>query len=141
MTFPSDEWVRELDERLSATGAGSSPEPLTIQYVVADGDPTAPHGAYGYHLVLGPDADHAVAGFATAPDVTFRLDLETARQIAAGAVSVEEAFLSGHLDLDGDATRLVAAHRASTSTASSAARSAISTATTGDDGTDVAATD
>ncbi len=107
--FLSAEWVDALDAHLSASGAGSSPTPLTVQYEVAAGQATI-----RYHLVLGPDGDRAHPGAADAPDVTFRLDRDTARQISEGALSSEEAFITGRLDLDGDPTLLIEAYRAGT---------------------------
>ncbi len=106
--FLSDEWVAALDQRLRAQGAGS-PRAVTVQYIVARADDSLAQ----YHLVLGPDGDHAVLGVAAAADVTFRMDEATAREISDGRLSSEEAFLTGRLDLEGDAQALVEAHRAS----------------------------
>ena len=107
--FLSDEWVAALDQRLRAQDAGSSPRSLTVQYIVTRADDSLAQ----YHLVLGPDGDHAGLGVAAAPDVTFRMDEGTAREISDGSLSSEEAFLTGRLDLEGDAHALIEAHRAS----------------------------
>lgn len=107
-----DAWVEALDDKLAA-GPGSVPEPLTVQYVVCPGEDLGcgPDDEYRYHLVLGPDGDRAHAGAAPAPDVTFRLTAATAEAIRSGERSAEEAFLAGDLDLEGDATAIVEAHR------------------------------
>lgn len=107
-----DAWVEALNDRL-ASGPGSVAEPLTVQYDVCRGDDLAadPGDDYRYHLVLGPEGDRAHPGAAAAPDVTFRLTAATAEAIRSGRRSAEEAFLAGDLDLDGDVTTLVEAHR------------------------------
>ena len=84
--FLSDAWVAQLDARY-AESAGSSPEPVTVQYVVA-----TEAGERSYHLVLGPDRDRAIVGQADAADVTFSMNEETAQAISAGvSVSVARA--------------------------------------------------
>ncbi len=107
--FLSAGWIEELDAHLAATGRGSSPTPLTVQYEIDTGD-----GTVRYHLVLGPDLDRAKPGAADSPDVTFRLDRETARRISDGELSSEEAFITGRLDLEGDPALLIDAYKAST---------------------------
>lgn len=105
--FLSDEWVMALDDRLRAQPEGSSPEPLTVQYVVSRADDSIAR----YHLQLGPEGDRARVGDADAPDVTFRMSIDTARDISDGSLSSEEAFLTGRLDLDGDTGALIEAYR------------------------------
>ena len=103
--FLSDAWVAQLDARY-AESAGSSPEPVTVQYVVA-----TEAGERSYHLVLGPDRDRAIVGQADAADVTFSMNEETAQAISAGDLSTEEAFITGRLDIDGDPGPLIEAYR------------------------------
>jgi len=103
-----DAWVRALNAKLAA-GSGSTPDPLVLQYVVTDDGIDA--ADYRYHLVLGPDGDRAFPGAADAPDATFRLSAATAESIRSGERSSEEAFLAGDLDLEGDTTAIVEAHR------------------------------
>lgn len=107
-----DAWVEALNDKL-ASGAGSVPEPLTVQYDVCPGGDlsSAADADYRYHLVLGPDGDRAHPGPAAAPDVTFRLTAATAEAIRTGRQSAEEAFLAGDLDLAGDTTAIIEAHR------------------------------
>ena len=107
-----DAWVEALNDKLAA-GPGSVPEPLTVQYDVCPGDALGAgiDADYRYHLVLGPDGDRAHPGAAAAPDVTFRLTAATAEAIRSGRRSAEEAFLAGDLDLAGDTTSIVEAHR------------------------------
>lgn len=102
----SDAWVAQLDARY-AESPGSSPEPVTVQYVVATDD-----GERSYHLVMGPDRDRAILGHAESPDVTFSMNEETARAISGGELSTEEAFITGRLDIDGDPGPLIEAYRA-----------------------------
>ena len=104
--FLSDAWVEALDARY-ADAPGSAPDPVTVQYDVSTGD-----GVRSYHLVLGPDRDRAIAGPASAPDVTFAMDEDTARAISTGDLSTEEAFITGRLDIDGDPGPLIEAYRA-----------------------------
>ena len=104
--FLSDAWVAQLDATY-ADSPGSSPEPVTVQYVVATDS-----GERRYHLVMGPDRDRAVHGRADAPDVTFSMNEETARAISSGELSTEEAFITGRLDIDGDPGPLIEAYRA-----------------------------
>lgn len=105
--FLSDAWIDALAASLAA-GSGSSPNPLTIQYVVA-----TDAGEVIYHVALGPDGDTASAGPSEAASVTFRMDKATAEAISAGRLSSEEAFITGRLDLEGDAAALIDTHRAS----------------------------
>ncbi|MFN3219480.1 MAG: SCP2 sterol-binding domain-containing protein [Acidimicrobiales bacterium] len=107
-----DAWVAALDDKL-ASGPGSVPEPLTVQYDVCPGEDlsSTADADYRYHLVLGPDGDRAHPGPAATPDVTFRLTAATAEAIRSGRQSAEEAFLAGDLDLAGDTTAIIEAHR------------------------------
>lgn len=108
MTFLSDEWVAALDQRLQGE-PGSSPTELTVQYSVS-----TDNGPRSYWLVLGPDHDRAHAGEAPEPDVSFRLDEATARDISDGTLSTEEAFIAGRLTIDGDTIALIDAYRNAT---------------------------
>ncbi len=106
--FLSPAWIEALATRLEATGSGSSPERLVIQYFVTTG-----RGDVGYHVTVGPGGDTARAGAAPAPDVTFRMDEATAIAIADGSLSSEEAFITGRLDLEGNTAAIIEAHRMS----------------------------
>lgn len=105
-TFLSNEWVEALDASLGAEATGSSADPLVVQY-----DVTTDSGPRAYHLILGPDRDHAVAGPAPSADVFFSMNADTALAISKGELSTEEAFITGKLELAGDATALIAAYR------------------------------
>lgn len=104
--FLSDDWVARLDAGYAET-PGSSPEPVTVQYVVA-----TDRGERAYHLVMGPDRDRAIVGRAETADVTFSMNEGTAHAISTGALSTEEAFITGRLDIDGDPGPLIEAYRA-----------------------------
>lgn len=105
--FLSAAWIEALDAQLTAA-ARSSPEPLTVQYVIDGGDASPVE----YYLELGPDGDRAHAGRCADASVTFTMDSATARAISVGDTSSEEAFIRGDLKLDGDPTLLMDAYRA-----------------------------
>lgn len=107
--FLSEEWIAELDARLATAPRGSAPDGLVVQYLVDD-DGTIVE----YHLELGPDRDRARRGRAEHADITFRMDLATARLISNGELSTEQAFITGALDLEGDPGRLIEAYRNAT---------------------------
>lgn len=103
--FLSAEWVAALNERLAEGTQPRAATPVTVQYVVArDRDEVS------YYLVLGPEGEAAHIGTAARADVTFTMGEATAQQISDGTLSSEEAFITGQLRLDGDATLLIAAH-------------------------------
>ena len=104
--FLSEEWIAELDRRFAAAPRGSAPEGLVVQYLVDDNGTLVE-----YHLELGPDRDRARSGRAHDADITFRMDLATARQISDGELSTEQAFITGALDLEGDPGPLLDAYR------------------------------
>ena len=104
--FLSDEWIEALDASVGAQETGPSADPLVVQYDVA-----TENGPRAYHLILGPDRDRAVAGPAPSADVFFSMDAETALAISKGELSTEEAFITGKLELAGDATALIDAYR------------------------------
>lgn len=104
--FLSEAWIEELDRRFADAQSGSAPDGLVVQYLIDDDG-----GLIEYHLVLGPDRDRARAGLAEDPDVTFRMNLDTAKRISDGDLSTEEAFITGALDLTGDPAALIEAYR------------------------------
>lgn len=106
--FLSVGWIEALDAQLAKAARGSSPRELTVQYLVTDGDRTI-----AYNLRLGPDRDRAMAGLADDAEVTFSMELETARSISNGKLSTEEAFIAGDVGIEGDPTLLIDAYRAS----------------------------
>lgn len=110
--FLSAEWVLALDARFAEDTKGSSPNKLIVQYdIVEQGDAGEP---FVYHVVLGPDRDRAVVGPASAPDVSFSMAADIAQQISSGQLSIEEAFVTGRVDIEGDITALLEAHAAAT---------------------------
>lgn len=104
--FLSDAWIHALDARLSATPKGSSPTPVTVQYLVETDDETVE-----YYLTLDAKRDSATPGRATQIDVTFSMGEATALAVSSGELSTEEAFIMGRLKIEGDPTPLVAAYK------------------------------
>lgn len=96
MRFLSDEWLAELDRLLSEAQPAAAA--LVIQQVVDERD---------YFLTLGPDVVSASAGRAATPSVTFTQSRATAWAVFSGAMSAEEAFVRGDIDLQGDVTLLL----------------------------------
>ena len=103
--FLTAEWVTVLNNRLAEGAGPRATTPVTVQYVVE-----RESDAVSYHLMLGPDGETAHLGMAAHADVTFTMDEATARRISNGTLSSEEAFITGQLRLEGDATLLIAAH-------------------------------
>ncbi len=104
--FLSDAWIRTLDARLSAAKQGSSPTPVTVQYLVETNDETVE-----YYLTLDAGRDSATPGRAEQADVTFSMDEATALAVSSGELSTEEAFIMGRLKIEGDPTPLVVAYK------------------------------
>lgn len=105
--FLSDAWIEALDAQFATAAGGSTAAPVVVQYLVDTGSRVVE-----YHLELGPGRDRARAGRSPDADVTFSMTIDTAARISAGELSSEEAFVTGLMTLDGDATTLVEAHRA-----------------------------
>jgi putative sterol carrier protein len=108
-TFLSDEWIQALDARFAAADAGTSPTPLTVQYVISTDS-----GERSYWLELGPDRDRAHVGTTDDAEVTFSMDEATALAMSNGELSTEEAFITGRLSLEGDAIAMIDAYRDAT---------------------------
>ena len=103
--FLTAEWVTALNDRLAEGTGPRATTPVTVQYVVE-----RESDAVSYHQLLGPEGETAHLGMAADADVTFTMDEATAQQISNGSLSSEEAFITGQLRLEGDATLLIAAH-------------------------------
>ncbi|MGI9622332.1 MAG: SCP2 sterol-binding domain-containing protein [Acidimicrobiales bacterium] len=104
--FLSDEWVQALDARFAQSDAGSSPNRLVVQYDIVDDPP------FTYHVILDPDRDRAIVGPADEADVRFSMSRDIARQVSTAELSIEEAFITGRVDIEGDITALLEAHAA-----------------------------
>ncbi len=104
--FLSDPWIRALDARLGEAAKGSSPTPLTVQYLVETDDEVVE-----YYLVLDAHRDSATPGRVDEPDVTFSMDAATALAVSSGELSTEEAFIMGRLKIHGDPAPLLDAYR------------------------------
>jgi hypothetical protein len=105
--FLSPEWMEALGARLGSAEVDVPATTIVIEYRVrGDG------GVVTYHVDLGPDGASVAAGPAPEPTVMFTMDRATAAAINGGELSAEEAFITGRLDLEGDASAIIHAHRA-----------------------------
>jgi putative sterol carrier protein len=116
--FLSDAWIAALDEaarsddRLRELTADLA---LVIEQRVTPEHLDAAAGSSGedadddavYHLRFDHGTVRVAAGPAAAPDLRFRQDRETAREIAAGQLSAQRAFMAGRLQVGGDLRALV----------------------------------
>lgn len=96
-TYLSAEWIGTLDRVLAgnaelAVATASGPD-VTVQYEVDN---------VTYHVKLGPSGVSAIAGKAQDPSVTFVQSAATAKLIHSGALSSEEAFITGQVTFHGD---------------------------------------
>lgn len=98
--FLSDEWTKELKERLNASddfkkGVGSTT--ATIQQVI-----TGPDGERRYWIRVGEGAVDMGSGDVEAPDATITQDYETAVAMAKSELNPVTAFMTGKLRIAGN---------------------------------------
>jgi putative sterol carrier protein len=104
--YLSPEWIDELHQALSADAAvrqATADVALTVQQVVTGG----PGGDVAWHVVVDHGTVAVRPGTTEDADVTFRQDHETARQVAAGELSAQAAFMVGRLTVTGDVAKLI----------------------------------
>ena len=109
--YLSDEWLREVGEAAAASDtlrAATAALELTVQHQVTEG----PEGDRTFHVVLDHGEARVAAGPASAPDVVFTHDYETAAAIADGTLSAQAAFMIGKLRVGGNLTALIEHQRA-----------------------------
>jgi putative sterol carrier protein len=92
--------VADSDE-LAALAATHS---IAVTQVVTDG----PEGDVTYHLRLGEGIASFAAGPAEPADVRMEQSWTTAKSVATGELSAQEAFLKGLIRLSGDQQKLIA---------------------------------
>ena len=108
----TEEWVAWLAERLSGRRIDSEVD-LIVQHRVVDDD----GGEFCWHVRLKNGTAQVAAGMADVSGdgpsvVTFTSDPETARAIAVGGASAQQAFVVGRLRLNGDSLLLISARPA-----------------------------
>ncbi len=107
----TDEWVTQLDSRLSGCGIDQSLS-LVLEYRVSHDDGSV----FCWHVRIASGRVSAAAGRADeAPGqeiVALASDRETAVAIAVEAGSAQRAFAEGRLRIDGDPRLLLAARPA-----------------------------
>jgi putative sterol carrier protein len=103
--FLSPEWVDALDRAARASSllaACADDHRLVLEQRV-----TLPDGSeHAHHLVLAPDGASVRLGRAQDADVVLTVDLETARDLARGALNAQQALARGRLRLGGDVAAL-----------------------------------
>lgn len=97
--FLSDEWVREVKERLNASegfkkGAGNAK--ATLQQVIS-----GPDGQQRYWISISDGTIDMAAGDAESPDATIEQDYETAAAMARSEINPVTAFMTGKLKISG----------------------------------------
>lgn len=92
--------VAESDELASLAATHS----IAVTQVVTDG----PEGDVTYHLRLGDGSASFGAGAADPSDLRMEQTWTTAKAVATGELSAQEAFLKGLIHLTGDQQKLIA---------------------------------
>ena len=104
--YLSLDWIEAVglrvagDTELQKIGATVS---VGITQVVTDG----PEGTIIYHLQVGNNAVTFGAGPSDPEDVRLEQEWETAVDVATGAMTAEDAFISGSIRIGGDAQMLL----------------------------------
>ncbi|MDH3752474.1 MAG: hypothetical protein OEU32_01280 [Acidimicrobiia bacterium] len=101
--FPTEEWVRRLDDAVRAAGVHG--QPLVIVHELTGGAEP-----FRYLIRVGPDGSTVTVGDAADATVRFRQTVATAREIRSGELAPSEAVLLGRVGVGGDA-RVLVAHR------------------------------
>ncbi len=97
--FLSDEWVREVKERLNASDGfkkGAAGAKATLQQVIS-----GPGGEQRYWISISDGAIDMGAGDAESPDATITQDYETAAAMARSEINPVTAFMTGKLKISG----------------------------------------
>jgi hypothetical protein len=98
----TEAWAVALTEAAAADPA-VAPALAGHAVTIAEQVTEAGHEPRWHHLVIGPDGDGAVrVGRPEHADVTFTLDVETARRVHAGELQAGQAFVEGRLRVAGD---------------------------------------
>lgn len=104
--FATPEWIDAFDDavRASPTLREATAElALTVRQTVTSGA----DGDVSWHIVIDHGSVRVHPGPGDDADVTFTEDDETARAIASGTISVQTAFMVGHLVIGGDTAKLM----------------------------------
>ncbi len=102
--FLSDEWIAELDRAArasSALAAIGAERPLVIEQRVS-----GPGLHVVYALRIDGGGARVVAGPAEAPDVVLSTDVDTARALRSGDLTMQGAALAGRVKVHGRAEQL-----------------------------------
>ncbi len=100
--YLSDEWIRQADAALRASGLRTTDgRRFTVEQQV---DGTI------FHMVFDGDGAGLRSGPTDNPTVVFRQSRSTAAAIARGEFSAEEAVLNGRTTFEGDPKALVTNH-------------------------------
>lgn len=105
--YLSLDWIDALSAAVSASDSLqelATTVEIGITQVVTDG----PEGDVAYHLQVGGGTAAFGAGAAEPEDLRFVQDWETAVAVATGAMSAQDAFVTGSISLSGDSQKLIA---------------------------------
>ena len=103
LAYLSEEWIKEADAALRASGLSAPKgDPLSIEQRV---------GEAVFHMVFDDAGARVASGPAAAPAVVFCQSWDTARAVARGEMSAEEAVLNGEITLEGDPMALLSHRR------------------------------
>lgn len=104
MDVGTEAWIADLDRALGGAELGEHLDPpVTVGYRIADGRE--------WSVTIGAERACAQAGTDDA-DVTFVATPEMAAALADGTADVQRAVAAGHLSVEGDVRKLVAARSA-----------------------------
>ena len=104
--YLSPEWIASLDH-VASNHQGLDALVGSVQLVIQQEVSEGPDGDALWHVDIGGGKVRVLPGRATAPDVTFRQDYETAVSIGNGELSAQTAFMKGRLTVSGDVTKLM----------------------------------
>lgn len=100
-------WIDALSHEVSESeelASLAATHSITVTQVVTGG----PEGDVTYHLRLGDGTASFSAGPADHSDVRMEQSWSTAKAVATGELSAQEAFLKGLIRLTGDQQKLIA---------------------------------
>jgi putative sterol carrier protein len=104
--FLSEAWAQAVTAALSQhegfrNAIGSNE--LGIQFETEDG----PDGAVSYYLAAGGGSAHMALGELESPDVTVKMNYDTAAAVSKGDLNVQTAFMTGKLKVSGNLAKLM----------------------------------